>query len=146
MLSLAAARIDHRCNPEGFSTLAAQSDRLRLRRYDVKHYILAADRQVIEVDLLSWGRWREKGANPELARTEVGHLLVLTSFAGIDISFGDGPPAFFETRVLDGFDELDCSESASWHEALDRHAVLTERWSGWAKNVRDAARRALAEH
>ena len=100
---------------------------------------------MIEVDLLGWGRWRERGANPELARTEVGHLLVLTSFAGMDISFGDGPPAFFETRVLDGFDELDCFESASWTEALGRHAVLMERWSGWAEAARGAARRALAD-
>ena len=33
---------------------------------------------------------------------------MLTSFAGIDISFGEGSPAFFETRVLDGLDELEC--------------------------------------
>ena len=35
---------------------------------------------------------------------------MLTSFAGIDISFGEGSPAFFETRVLDGIDELECLE------------------------------------
>jgi len=52
---------------------------------------------------------------------------VLTSFAGIDIGFGEGPPAFFETRVLDGYDELECLESLSWNEARARHAAATER-------------------
>ena len=73
----------------------------------MKHYILDANHDVIEVDLLECGHW---GESRELAQTEVGHLLVFTSFAGIDISFGDGPPAFFETRVLDGLDELECLE------------------------------------
>jgi hypothetical protein len=109
----------------------------------VKHFILDADCRVIEVDLLTWGRWVGTGENRGLARTEVSHLLILTSFAGIDLSFGDGPPAFFETRVLDGCDELECSESSSWDEALGRHAALTDRWSDWAEVARSATDRAL---
>jgi hypothetical protein len=111
----------------------------------VKHFILNADRRVVEVDLLSWGRWVGAIGNRQIARTKVGHLLVLTLFAGIDISFGDGPAAFFETRVLDGTDELECLESACWEEALGGHAALTERWSGWAEAARGATERALTD-
>jgi hypothetical protein len=110
----------------------------------VKHFIIDADRRVIEVDLLFWGRWVGSVGNREIARTEVGHLLILTSFAGIDISFSEGPPAFFETRVLDGMDELECLESVSWEDDLGGHAALTERWSGWAEAARGATGRALA--
>jgi hypothetical protein len=110
----------------------------------MKHFVLDPDRRVIEVDLLTWGRWMGKLENRELARTQVRHLLVLTSFAGIDISFGDGPPAFFETRVLDGCDELECLESGSWDEAIAGHKALTERWTCWADGAWGAAQRALA--
>jgi hypothetical protein len=99
--------------------------------------------QVVEADLPNWGRWVQAIENREVARTEVGHLLVLTSFAGIDISFGDGPSAFFETRVLDGCDELECSESSSWQDAVGRHAALTERWGDLAEVARSAAGRLL---
>jgi hypothetical protein len=111
----------------------------------VKHFVLDSDRSVIEVDLLAWGRCGGSGGSRELARAEVGHLLVLTAFAGIDLSFGDGPPAFFETRVLDGYQELECREASSWDEALAAHTALTERWSAWAEAARDATERALAD-
>ena len=111
----------------------------------MQHFILDAERRVVQTDLLAWGRWVGTVGSRGIARTELGHLLVLTSFAGIDISFGDGQPAFFETRVSDGIDELECAASASWPEALGRHAVLTERWSGWADAARGAATQALAD-
>jgi hypothetical protein len=98
----------------------------------VKHFVLDADQRIVEVDLHTWGGWMGAIGNHEIARTGVGHLLVLTSFAGIDISFGDGPPAFFEAHVLDGCDELECLDPSSWEEALGRHQALTERSSGWA--------------
>jgi hypothetical protein len=56
-----------------------------------RHLILDASHRVIEVDLLTWGRCLRAARHREVARTEVGYPLVLTSFAGIDISFGDGP-------------------------------------------------------
>ena len=68
----------------------------------MQHFILDAERRVVQSDLLAWGRWVGTVGSLEIARTELRHLLVLTSFAGIDISFGEGSPAFFETRVLDG--------------------------------------------
>ena len=111
----------------------------------MQHFILDPERRVVLSDLLAWGRWVGMVGSLEIARTELRHLLVLTSFAGIDISFGEGPPAFFETRVLDGMDELECLESASWEEALGGHAALTERWSGWAEAARGATGQALAD-
>ena len=68
----------------------------------MQHFILDAQRRVVQTDLHAWGRWVGTVGSLEIARTELRHLLVLTSFAGIDISFGEGSPAFFETRVLDG--------------------------------------------
>jgi hypothetical protein len=110
----------------------------------VKHFVLDADLRVVEADLLAWGRWVQAVENREVAQTRIGHLLVVTSFAGIDLSFGDGPPAYFETRVVDGSDELECVESSSWEAALAEHAALTDRWSGWAETARSAAGLLLA--
>jgi len=110
----------------------------------VRHYILDANRQAIAVDLLTWGRWVATVKNRELARTQVRHLLVLTSFAGIDISFGEGPPTFFETRVLEGLDELDCLESSTWEDAMAEHEAMVDRWSGLAEAAWGATRRTLA--
>ena len=45
----------------------------------VKHFVLNPDRRVIEVELLTWGRWFGTVRSRELARTEVRHLLVVTS-------------------------------------------------------------------
>ena len=109
----------------------------------MQHFILDAERRVVPSDLLVWGRWVGMVGSLEIARTELRHLLVLTSFAGIDISFGEGPPAFFETRVLDGIDELDCLESSSWEEALIGHRTLVHRWGDWADAASDAAERTL---
>ena len=110
----------------------------------MKHFILDADRHVIEVDPLTWGRWLGR-AERRVARTEVRHLLVLTSFLGIDISFGDGEPAYFETRVLDGCDELECSQHSTWSRALSGHHALTKRWSRWADAAWRESERSLSE-
>jgi len=109
----------------------------------MQHFILDADRRVVQSDLLAWGRWVGMVGSLEIARTELTHLLVLTSFAGIDISFGEGSPAYFETKVLDGLDELDCLEAFSWDEALGRHRAATQRWGSWADAARDATWRAV---
>jgi len=61
---------------------------------------------------------------------------VLTSFAGIDISFGEGGPAFFETRMLDGVDKLDCIDTATWNEAFVGHHAMMTRLLGWAARLR----------
>ena len=111
----------------------------------MRHYILDANRQAIAVDLLTWGRWVATVKNRELARTQVRHLLVLTSFAGIDISFGEGPPTFFETRVLEGLDELDCLESSTWEDAMAEHEAMVDRWSGLAEAAWGATQRTFAD-
>jgi hypothetical protein len=111
----------------------------------MQHFILDGERRVVQADVLAWGRWVGTAGSLEIARTEARHLLVLTSFAGVDISFGEGPPMFFETRVLDGIDELECRETSSWAEALVEHEAMTERWSGWADAARSAMERALAD-
>jgi hypothetical protein len=109
----------------------------------MQHFILDAERRVVQIDLLAWGQWIGTVGSLEIARTELRHLLVLTSFAGIDIRFGEGPPAFFETRVLDGIDELDCLETSSWEEALIGHRALVHRRGDWADAASDAAERTL---
>ena len=109
----------------------------------MQHFILDAERRVVRTDLLAWGQWIGTVGSLEIARTELRHLLVLTSFAGIDIRFGEGSPAFFETRVLDGIDELDCVNASSWEEALVGHQALVTRWVGWADAASEAAERTL---
>ena len=109
----------------------------------MQHFILDAQRRVVQTDLHAWGRWVGTVGSLEIARTELRHLLVLTSFAGIDIRFGEGSPAFFETRVLDGIDELDCLEASSWDEALSGHHALVNRWGGWVDSASGAAMHVL---
>ena len=111
----------------------------------MKHYILDAEHRVIEADLLTWGRWFEVVENRHLARTKVRHLLILTTFLGIDIDFGEGRPSFFETRVLDALDELECVQYPLWEEALSGHHAAVKRWSRWAEVAWSATERTLSE-
>jgi len=112
----------------------------------MQHFILDAERRVIAVELSAWSRWVRAGGHLEIARTEVRHLLVLTSFAGIDLSFGEGRPAFFETRVLDAGDELECLTSVTLEQAVDLHSDVTGRWRDRADAAWIATRRAVARH
>ena len=109
----------------------------------MQHFTLDAERRVVQTDLLAWGRWAGTVGSLEIARTELRHLLVLTSFAGIDISFEEGSPAFFETRVLDGLDEVECVETSSWDEAVTAHHALVHQWGDWADAAWGAAERKL---
>jgi hypothetical protein len=109
----------------------------------MQHFILDAERRVVPTDLLAWGERAGTVGSRDIARTQLRHLLVLTSFAGIDISFGEGSPAYFETRVLDEFDALDCLETSSWDDALVAHQALANRWGAWVEAASDAAERAL---
>jgi len=139
--ALVGALCSGQCNLYASLAWTERAQRLPI----VKHFILDPKRRVVQTDLLSWGRWAGTVGCREIARTQVRHLLVLTSFAGIDISFGEGPPTFFETRVLDGLDELDCLEASTWEDAMAGHEAVTERWSGWADAARGATERALAD-
>ena len=110
----------------------------------MRHYILDAEHRVTGTDLLTWSRWFGVVENRQLACTEIGHLLVLTTFVGIDLNFDEGKPMFFETKVMDDLEELECRQYSTWNEGLDGHNASVMRWSRWADAARGAAERTFA--
>lgn len=69
------------------------------------HYILDAERHVIEVDLFTWAQWfgeaTETGERV-VAQTQIrAGAYVSTVFLGLDHRFhGDGPPIVFESMAF----------------------------------------------
>jgi hypothetical protein len=109
----------------------------------MRNYILRGKEPVIENDIgkwaLSFGR-----DNREVAKTNIGKVLVSTMFLGIDHSFGDGPPMLFETMIFGGRHSEEQWRYATWDEAeagharavriVERDAILYRLWS-WLRTL-----------
>ncbi len=77
----------------------------------------------VSVDLMTWAKWFE-AADRKVAREDVGHYWVSTTFLGLDHNFDDhGPPLLFETMVFkqNSFEEVWCERTATWDEAEAAH-------------------------
>jgi hypothetical protein len=94
------------------------------------HYILDDDHNIIEVDLLTWGRWLEKAKDVRRVKQDFieDSLLkieynVSTVFLGIDHNFSDddGPPVLFETMIFGEAGEEYCDRCCTWDEAIEMH-------------------------
>ncbi len=54
-----------------------------------------------EPDLFTWAKWFEEAFDKRrVASTEIGDVRVSTVFLGLDHSFGDEEPIFWETMVF----------------------------------------------
>ena len=89
--------------------------------------ILAGHSVVVCNDILEWGRWLET-ADRTVADTTVWGERVSTVFLGIDYSFDDGPPLWFETMVF-GVSPLGGVQVryTTWDEAEAGHTAIVER-------------------
>lgn len=85
-----------------------------------KKYILDDERNLVEVDLLTWGAWFEHTRKERIvAKDTVGDKDVSTVFIGIDYNFGEGEPHLFETMI---FPEAEVFERyPTWDRAVEGH-------------------------
>lgn len=77
-------------------------------------------------DMEIWAMWFET-ADRQIARTQVGDVLISTVFLGIDHSFGRGEPLFFETMAFGGKWEGEETRSSTIDDALEHHERMVER-------------------
>jgi hypothetical protein len=84
-------------------------------------YRLVGHLPVPENDLFVWGQWLET-ADRQVARSEVGPMVVSTVFIGLDHNFGSGKPMLFETMIFDGGEDDYQTRCATWDEAEAMHA------------------------
>ena len=65
--------------------------------------ILNEKREVVPVDVVTWGKWFEEHREDRVVKQEiVGGVRVSTVFLGLDHSFGGGDPLWFETMIFGG--------------------------------------------
>lgn len=98
------------------------------------HWILDEKGEPKVASLEEWARWFER-ADRQIARDELGEVLVSTVFLGIDHSHGLGPPVLWETAILGGRFEKDEWErrASSREEALVNHRAALEAVLGAAE-------------
>lgn len=97
----------------------------------LKHYIMDADNNVIEVDLLTWARWLEESNHRVVAYTQItSQVRVSTVFIGIDHrfpGFPPGPPILYETLIFGGQLNGDGSRYCSHDDALTGHKMFVKK-------------------
>jgi len=85
-------------------------------------YILNDEHEPIPASLLEWAEWFENYDNRQVARHEIGPLVVSTVCLGLDHSFGDGgPPVLFETMVFHNGEDRAQYRAYTWEDALECH-------------------------
>lgn len=92
-------------------------------------YILDEDHGVREcADVIAWADWWERNRFVAETTLDDGRWIV-TIFLGLDASFGQSPPVFFETTVFQNRDPwkdlvLRQEHAATWDEAQAQHARI----------------------
>lgn len=85
-------------------------------------YILDGKTPVPVDDVLEWAVWMEHGKLRQVAITEVGEgVTVSTVFLGIPYGPDYGDPYLFETMVFGGERSHECVRSRTWEVAQDTH-------------------------
>ena len=99
------------------------------------HYILNENKEIIEVDLMTWARFFEDIEKRRVAYHELDDVRISTIFLGIDHSFSLGPnttPVLFETLC---FVDDEMERYCTYDEALAGHYRHCERV--WGKDWRN---------
>lgn len=91
-----------------------------------KHYILDANHNIFEADLMTWARWFENG-DRVVAKTPLPGCEVSTVFLGLDHRFGPGSPLLFETMVFGGPFDQEQERYSTWAEAEAGHARMVDK-------------------
>jgi len=95
----------------------------------MKHYILDANKNVVEAELLEWAVFLDENDGRRVVATQVGEdVRVSTVFLGSDHSFGRGDrPVVFETLVFGGDLGGEMNRCCTWTEAWAMHANMLRR-------------------
>lgn len=88
--------------------------------------------EVVNCSLEEWGRFFN---SPErhLAKDLVGEHFVSTVFLGMDHSFLDGPPLWFETMVFCQKEHHNCQ----WDDECRRYSTHAEALAGHQKIIKE---------
>jgi hypothetical protein len=93
-------------------------------------YILDADNNVVEADMMTWAMWLEGDPGRRtIGWTQVtSEIMVSTVFLGLDHRlYGKGPPMLFETMIFGGsLDEYQWRYS-SYDDAQTGHAAAVRK-------------------
>jgi hypothetical protein len=82
---------------------------------------------VIEPNAEAWTQWMLDYENRKILYTELAtDLAVSTVFLGLNVGT-DNKPRLFDTRILGGPLDDDCTFSESYHEACMLHDITVER-------------------
>lgn len=94
-----------------------------------KHYILDADNNVIETDLITWAIWLDNLGNRTVGYTEItSECFISTVFMGLDHRFhGKGPPIVFETMIFGGPLDQHTWRYASYDDADTGHKAAVRK-------------------
>ncbi len=76
--------------------------------------------EIVPVTLLEWARSFET-ADRKVAFTEIGDIRISTVFLGLDHSYGDGPPLWFETMTFGGEHDNEQDRYTTLEEAMRGH-------------------------
>jgi hypothetical protein len=98
---------------------------------NLKHYILDADNNTVEVDLFTWAEWYEHASNRIVAFTQINsQAYVSTIFLGLDHRFPgypQGPPILFETMIFGGALDGEGARYCSHDDAMTGHKMQVKR-------------------
>jgi hypothetical protein len=87
-------------------------------------YILDDQNNPIKAnDVLEWGKFFEQTGRRQVARTNIGNVLISTVFLGIDHGWMENEPVLFETMIFNLPEEEDEYQTrcSTWQQALEMH-------------------------
>ena len=93
------------------------------------YYRILVNGQLVKPSLVGWewARWFENADNRRVGETWVGNIRISTVCLGMDHSFGDGPPLWFETMVFGGQLDQEQERYSTLEQAQAGHDLMVER-------------------
>ena len=98
----------------------------------LRYGILDKNKKVVEVDnVYDWGRMFEENeeriVNLTIFIGKHGKVRISTVFLGLNHSFFEGPPLWFETMVFGGPLDQEQDRYTTWDEAKAGHEAMVKR-------------------
>lgn len=91
-----------------------------------KMYAKLVGNRVVECDLDEWAKFFDNASNRRVAEDTVGAAYVSTVFLGMNHSFGEGPPLWFETMIFGGKNDEYQTRYSTWDQALAGHKAIVK--------------------